>query len=50
MTNIRSFLRGLESDNKPFYDCIKVIDEIMIDMCPLYDTFGDKYNNMFIVQ
>ena len=49
LTDLRSFLRGLPFDDKQFLDFIKVVDEIIIDMCPLYDKFEDKYNKMFIV-
>jgi len=41
LTNIRSFLRGLEFDDEKFLDYIKVVNEIIIDMCPLYDKFED---------
>ena len=47
LTYIRSFLRELEFDDERFLDYIKVVDEIIIDMCPLYDKFEDKYNKMF---
>jgi len=33
LTDIRSFLRGLEFDDERFLDYIKVVDEIIIDMC-----------------
>ena len=48
LTDIRSFLRGLEFDDERILDYIKVVDEIIIDMCPLYDKFEDKYNKLFI--
>ena len=47
LTDIRSFLRGLEFDEERFLDYIEVFDEIIIDMCPLYDKFEDKYNELF---
>jgi len=50
LTDIRSFLRGLEFDDERFLDYIKVVDEIMIDMCPLYDKFEDKYNKMLTTE
>ena len=50
LTDIRSFLRGLEFDNERFLDYIKVVDEIIIDMCPLYDKFEDKYNKLFTTE
>ena len=50
LVDISSFLRGLHFDNKHFLDYIKVVDDTIIDMCPLYDKFEDKYNEMFIIQ
>ena len=50
LTDLRSFLRGLEFDNKQFLDYIKIVDDITIDICPLTDKFEDKYNKMFIVK
>ena len=47
LTDLRSFLRGLEFNDKQFLDFIKVVDDIIIDMCPLYDKFEDKYNKLF---
>ena len=50
LTDLWSFLRGLEFDNKQFLDYIKIVDDITIDICPLTDKFEDKYNKMFIVK
>ena len=50
LTDLRSFMRGLKYDEKEFLDYVKVIDEIIIDMCPLTDNFEKKYNKMFIQQ
>ena len=35
LSDLRSFLRGLEFDNKQFLDYIKIVDDITIDICPL---------------
>ena len=48
LTDLRSFMRGLNYDEKEFLDYIKVVDEIIIDMCPLTDKFEKKYNKVFI--
>ena len=48
LTDLRSFMRGLKYDEKEFLDYVKVIDEIIIDMCPLTDKFEKKYNKVFI--
>ena len=48
LTDLRSFMRGLEYNNKKFLDYVKVLDDIIIDMCPLSDKFEKKYNKMFI--
>jgi len=50
LTDLRSFLRGLEFNDKEFLDYVKVLDDIIIDMCPLSDKFEDKYNKMSIQQ
>ena len=48
LTDLRSFMRGLEYNDKEFIDYVKFLDEIIIDMCPLTDKFEKKYNKMFI--
>ena len=47
LTDLRSFLRGSEFNDKEFLDYVKVLDEVIIDMCPLTDKFEDKYNKTF---
>ena len=48
LADLRSFMRGLKYDEKEFLDYVKVVDEIIIDMCPLTDKFEKKYNKVFI--
>ena len=48
LTDLRSFMRGINYNKKEFLDYLKVIDEIIIDMCPLTDKFEKKYNKVFI--
>ena len=48
LTDLRSFMRGVKYDEKEFLDYVKVIDDIIIDMCPLTDKFEKKYNKVFI--
>ena len=48
LTDLRSFMRGLKYDEKEFLDYVKVIDEIIVDMCPLTDKFEKQYNKVFI--
>ena len=48
LTHLRSFMRGLEYNEKEFLDHVKVLDEIIIEMCPLTDKFEKKYNKVFI--
>ena len=43
-------MRGLEYNDKEFLDFIKILDDIIIDMCPLTDKFEKKYNKVFIQQ
>ena len=47
LTNLRSFMRGQEYNDKEFLDYVKVIDDIIIDMCPLTDKFEMKYKKVF---
>ena len=35
LTDLRSFMRGLEYNDKEFLDYVKILDDIIIDMCPL---------------
>ena len=40
LTDLRSFMRGLEYNEKEFLDYVhQVLDDIIIDMCPLTDKF-----------
>ena len=48
LIDLRSFMRGLEYNDKVFLDYVKVLDDIIIDMCPLTDKFEKKYNKVFI--
>ena len=48
LIGLRSFVRGTEYNNKEFLDYVKVLDDIIIDMCPLTDKFEKKYNKVFI--
>ena len=52
LTHLRSFMRGLEYNDKEFLDFIKILDDIIIDMCPLTDKFEKNiircsFNNRF---
>ena len=49
LTDLRSFMRGLNYDEKEYLDYVKVLDELIIDMgCPLTDKFEKRYNKVFI--
>ena len=50
LTDLRSFMRGMEYNVDEFIDYVKVLDDIIIDMCPLTDKFEKKYNKLFIQQ
>ena len=39
LTHLRCFMRGLEYNDKEFIDYVKVLDDIIIDMCPITDKF-----------
>ena len=45
LTDLVLFKR-LEFDNKQLLEYIKVVNDIIMEMCPLYDKFEDKYNKM----
>jgi len=47
LIDLRSFMRGIEYNNKEFLDYVKVLDDIIIDMCPLTDKFEKKYVMVF---
>ena len=52
LTHLRSFMRGLEYNDKEFLDFVKILDDIIIDMCPLTDKFEKNiircsFNNRF---
>ena len=40
-------LRGDEWDKQDFVDRMKLIDEVMIDQCPIADRFACRYNKKF---
>ena len=48
LTDIRSYMRGMEYDKEKLLDYLKVIDDIVIDMTPLTDKYERKYNMLFI--
>ena len=48
LTELRSFMRGQEYNTKDFLNYVKVLEDIIIDMCPLTDKFDKKYYKVFI--
>ena len=42
LTDLRSFMRGQEYNDKQFLDYTKVLDNIIIDMCPITDKYEKK--------
>ena len=47
LTELRSCLRGNHFDHNQFINNMKLIDEIIIDMCPLVDKFEKQYAEKF---
>ena len=47
VNNLRSCLRGNEFNHTTFINDMKMIDEIIIDLCPLTDKFEKPYNKKF---
>ena len=48
LVQLKSFLRGLDYDEKVFLSDVKVIDDIIIDSCPSIDKYSEKYSKIFI--
>ena len=48
LVQLKSFLRGLPYDESNFLTDLKVLDEIIIDLCPSVEKYYDKYNKIFI--
>ena len=48
MIQLKSYLRGIEYNEKIFLSDAKVIDDIVIDQCPSIDRYNEKYNKIFI--
>ena len=36
--------------NLQLLDYVEIIDDIVVDLCPLYNKFEDKYNQKFIAE
>ena len=47
LVQLKSFLRGLPYDESNFLTDLKVLDEIIIDLCPSVDKYSDKYDKVF---
>ena len=47
LVELRSALRGDSWDKQEFIDCMKLIDEMIIDQTPIADRLGKRYNNKF---
>ena len=43
MIDIRSFTRGIEYNETEHLNSVKIVDDIVTDMCPLNDKFKEKY-------
>ena len=47
LVQLKSFLRGLPYDESNFLTDLKVLDEIIINLCPSVDKYSDKYDKVF---
>ena len=45
--DLRASLRGAEFNGTLFFFEMKMIDDIIIDLCPLVDKFEKQYDNKF---
>ena len=47
LVQLKSYLRGMEYDMKIFLSDVKIIDEMIIDQCPLVDDLFEKYDKRY---
>ena len=47
ITQLRSFLRGLPYDEATFLSEVRVIDDIVCDLCPPINGMSDKYDKNY---
>lgn len=47
LTQLRSYLRGLPYDETVFLSDVKVIDDIIIDLCPPVNGMSGKYDKIY---
>ena len=47
LVQLKSFLCGMEYDMKVFLSDVKIIDEMVIDQCPLVDDLFEKYDKRY---
>ena len=48
LVELRAALRGDEWDKEEFVNCMKLIDEMIIDQTPIADRFASRYNKILI--
>ena len=47
LVELRAALRGDEWNKEEFVNCMKLIDEMIIDQTPIADRFASRYNKKF---
>ena len=47
LVQLKNFLRGLSYHETNFLTDLKVLDDIIIDQCPLVEKYIDKYNKVY---
>ena len=47
LVQLKSYLRGMNYDMKIFLSDVKIIDEMVIDQCPLVDDLFKKYDKRY---
>ena len=47
LTQIRSYLRGLSYDEKAFLDEVRVMDDIVTDLCPTVSSMSSEYDKKY---
>ena len=48
LVQLRSCLRGAQFDREAFINEMRLLDDMIIDQCPLITKFETKYNSVFL--
>ena len=48
LVDLRSFVRGKPYDDQNYLTQLRVLEDIVIDMCPLFNNWDKEYSQKFI--